>query len=83
MKRWQGGENVVVPSESQHTLTHGFIPDIDYFCPRWRNRTFRPGLRHWFQAGPSGAVVSEFSTRSTDENDLFDDVRIQRLTQVV
>jgi D-lyxose ketol-isomerase len=45
--------------------------------------TLRPGLRHWFQAGPDGAVVSEFSTRSTDENDLFDDVRIQRITQVV
>ena len=45
--------------------------------------TLRPGLRHWFQAGPRGAVVSEFSTRSTDENDRFDDVRIQRLTQVV
>lgn len=44
--------------------------------------TLRPGLRHWFQAGPRGAVVSEFSTRSTDENDLFDDVRIQRITQV-
>lgn len=26
---------------------------------------------HWFQAGEEGCVVSEFSTHSTDENDIF------------
>lgn len=45
--------------------------------------TIYPGTKHWFQAGPKGAVVSEFSTRSTDENDLFSDARIQRITKVV
>jgi len=45
--------------------------------------TIHPGIRHWFQAGPQGAVVSEFSTRSTDENDIFTDPRIQRITKVV
>lgn len=45
--------------------------------------TIHPGTKHWFQAGPKGAVVSEFSTRSTDENDLFTDSRIQRITKVV
>lgn len=34
---------------------------------------------HWFQAGPQGAVISEFSTRSTDEKDIFTDPRIRRV----
>ena len=37
---------------------------------------------HWFQAGDEGAVVSEFSTRSTDEKDVFTDKEIQRITQI-
>ena len=41
--------------------------------------TIPPDTRHWFQAGPEGAVVSEFSTRSRDEFDLFTDPEIQRI----
>jgi len=37
---------------------------------------------HWFQAGDEGAVVSEFSTRSTDEFDIFTDPEIRRTTVV-
>jgi D-lyxose ketol-isomerase len=44
--------------------------------------TLFPDTLHWFQAGPEGAIVSEFSTRSTDENDLFTDPRIKRLPEV-
>ncbi len=40
--------------------------------------TLYPETWHWFQGGPQGAVVSEFSTRSTDENDLFHDPQIKR-----
>ena len=40
--------------------------------------TILPDTPHWFQGGPEGAVVSEFSTRSTDEHDIFSDPRIQR-----
>jgi D-lyxose ketol-isomerase len=45
--------------------------------------TIYPNTRHWFQAGEEGAVVSEFSTRSTDENDIFTDPEIQRATKIV
>ena len=41
-----------------------------------------PDTLHWFRAGAEGAVVSEFSTSSTDENDIFTDPRIQRATLV-
>jgi D-lyxose ketol-isomerase len=44
--------------------------------------TLEPDTPHWFQAGPEGAIVSEFSTRSTDENDIFTDRRIARLPVV-
>jgi D-lyxose ketol-isomerase len=40
--------------------------------------TLPPNTRHWFQAGPAGAIVSEFSSASTDDNDIFTDPRIQR-----
>lgn len=41
--------------------------------------TIYPDTLHWFQAGPQGAVVSEFSTKSTDESDYFTDPRINRI----
>jgi D-lyxose ketol-isomerase len=41
--------------------------------------TIMPNIKHWFQAGDEIAVVTEFSTRSTDENDIFTDPRIVRL----
>lgn len=44
--------------------------------------TLFPNTPHWFQSGPEGAIVSEFSTRSTDEEDLFRDPRIKRLPEV-
>ena len=44
--------------------------------------TLFPNTRHWFQAGPDGAVVSEFSTRSYDEYDIFTDTRIKRLPEI-
>ena len=40
--------------------------------------TIPPDTLHWFQAGDEGAIVSEFSTRSRDETDVFTDARIRR-----
>lgn len=40
--------------------------------------TIMPGVKHWFQGGPDGAVISEFSTRSTDETDQFTDKKLIR-----
>jgi D-lyxose ketol-isomerase len=44
--------------------------------------TLQPDTLHWFQGGPNGAVVSEFSTTSRDEADIFTDPEIQRITQI-
>ncbi len=44
--------------------------------------TLAPGTYHWFQAGPEGAIVSEFSTTSRDEYDIFTDARIVRQPRI-
>ena len=57
----------------------------------WHEIVLRPGEQytiypetwHWFQGGPEGAVVSEFSTRSTDEADIFTDPGIRRAPEVI
>ena len=41
--------------------------------------TIMPGTLHWFAAGAEGAVISEFSTHSTDETDFFTDPEIVRI----
>jgi D-lyxose ketol-isomerase len=62
--------------ESAYTVWHEIIlhPGQQWTIP--------PDTLHWFQAGGEGAVVSEFSTRSTDEYDLFTDPQIRRATVV-
>jgi D-lyxose ketol-isomerase len=52
----------------------------------WHEISLRPGEQftippdtwHWFQAGEHGAIVSEFSSTSTDEGDIFADPRVVR-----
>lgn len=56
-----------------------------YTCNRYillrpgEQYTIAPNTRHWFQAGKAGAVVSEFSSQSRDELDIFTDPRVNRL----
>jgi len=45
--------------------------------------TLMPDTLHWFQAGPEGAVISEFSTKSRDEADIFSDKDIKRMPEVI
>ena len=40
--------------------------------------TIPPDTLHWFRAGNEGAVVSEFSSKSRDDLDVFTDPRIVR-----
>ncbi|MBO7345129.1 MAG: D-lyxose/D-mannose family sugar isomerase [Clostridia bacterium] len=44
--------------------------------------TLYPNTKHWFQAGKDGAIISEFSTKSRDESDVFEDERISRIPEV-
>ena len=62
--------------ESTYTVWHEVVlhPGQQWTIP--------PNTLHWFQAGDEGAVVSEFSTRSRDEFDIFTDPAIRRLPVV-
>jgi len=40
--------------------------------------TIQPNTLHWFQGGKEGAVISEFSTSSNDDTDIFTDPNIIR-----
>ena len=64
------------PFPSTATVFHEVIlkPGMQY--------TIYPDTRHWFQGGPEGAVVSEFSTMSTDETDVFTDPAVERETRI-
>ncbi|MBN1807499.1 MAG: D-lyxose/D-mannose family sugar isomerase [Planctomycetes bacterium] len=77
------GEPAVAPrasappgSKDSYTVWHEVIlrPGDQY--------TLRPQTLHWFQAGPEGAVVSEFSTKSRDDSDIFTDHDVQRTTEI-
>ncbi|OMF34622.1 D-lyxose/D-mannose family sugar isomerase [Paenibacillus sp. FSL H8-0548] len=69
----------VVPPESEasYTVFHEVIllPGEQYTIP--------PNTNHWFQGGPEGAVVSEFSSTSRDELDIFTDPLIARMPIVI
>lgn len=55
----------------------------------WHQIILRPGQQytiesnslHWFQAGDEGAIVSEFSSTSLDETDVFTDPNIRRIPE--
>jgi len=63
-------------NENAYTVFHQIVlkPGEQY--------TLEPDTLHWFQAGPDGAVVSEFSTRSMDETDIFTDLNIRRMPEI-
>lgn len=61
-------------SEPYYTVSHEIeLNSGDQF-------TISSDTLHWFQAGDEGAIVSEFSSPSHDESDIFSDPRIQRST---
>ncbi|MBU1339717.1 MAG: D-lyxose/D-mannose family sugar isomerase [Acidobacteria bacterium] len=64
------------------------VPEIyGRYLTVWKEVVLRPGEQctlppdtlHWFQAGDEGCVVSEFSSTSNDETDIFTDPRVRRL----
>lgn len=67
---------------------HGTLPEMEtsvyheVILNPGEQYTIMPGVKHWFQAGDDGAVISEFSTRSTDETDEFTDKRLVRAPKI-
>ena len=73
-----------VAGEGEREKIQGKIPETDVsvfhevILNPGEQYTIMPETWHWFQAGEDGAVISEFSTRSTDETDQFTDPRLVR-----
>lgn len=60
------------PADGRYTVWHEIV------LRPGDQQTLPPDTPHWFQAGPEGAVVSEFSTQSRDDLDVFTDQDIAR-----
>ena len=77
-----------VEGEGKAEAIHGIIPSTavtvfhEIRLLPGEQYTIMPNTLHWFQAGKDGAVVSEFSTHSTDETDAFTDPAIVRLPEI-
>lgn len=74
------GESTVSPLASPpaedlryYTVFHEVVlhPGEQYTIPE--------NTKHWFKAGEEGAIISEFSSNSEDESDIFTDPRILRV----
>ncbi|MCG1016124.1 D-lyxose/D-mannose family sugar isomerase [Bacillus velezensis] len=64
--------SVLPPEEDKeyYTVWHEIVlePGGQYTIP--------PDTKHWFQAGEEGAVITEMSSTSTDDHDVFTDPHI-------
>ena len=70
-------EGFVVPGKEEvYRLRHEIVLEPG------EQLTFEPYEKHWFQAGPRGAVLYSFSTTVRDGLDGFTDPAIQRVTVV-
>ncbi len=63
-------------------LVHLHVAGQEIVLGPGQQHTVPPDTLHWFQAGDEGAIVSEFSTRSRDDLDVFTDPAIARATLV-
>lgn len=63
-------------------VVHLWVEDRELVLHPGDQFTIPADTLHRFRAGPDGAVVSEFSTASRDELDVFTDPRVRRETVV-
>ncbi|MCX7747287.1 MAG: D-lyxose/D-mannose family sugar isomerase [Clostridia bacterium] len=81
--RW-GKVYLYVPGEPAQNPKARLPKDRESFFTVWHEIELNPGEQytlepdtlHWFQAGLQGAVISEFSTQSRDEFDIYTDPKI-------
>ena len=85
--RW-GEVYLYVPGEPVENPKAKLEARKEYFTV-WHEIVLKPGDQftippdtwHWFQAGDKGAIVSEFSSQSIDEKDVFTDPDIVRVPE--
>lgn len=62
--------------EGVYTVRHEIV------LKKGEQYTLPPNTKHWFQAGPEGAIVSEFSSYSEDGTDVYTDPAITRFATI-
>ena len=88
--RW-GEVYLYVPGEPTKNPKAKLPEDRKKYFTVWHEIILKPGQQytippntlHWFQAGKDGAIVSEFSSQSIDETDVFTDPDIKRIPEIV
>lgn len=88
--RW-GKVYLYIPGEATKN-PFGKIPlDKKQYFTAWKEIKLSPGEQyticqdtlHWFRGGEEGAIISEFSTKSVDEKDIFTDPYIDRIPKII
>jgi D-lyxose ketol-isomerase len=87
--RW-GEVYLYIPGEAVENHRARVPEDFRQHCTVWNEIVLHPGEQytlaegtlHWFQGGPEGAIISEFSTTSRDEYDIFTDPEIKRVAEI-
>ncbi len=87
--RW-GRVYLYVPGKPTENPLGRIPEDKKEFFTVWHEIVLSPGEQytlesntlHWFQGGPDGVVISEFSTTSRDEYDIWTDPEIKRIPEV-
>ncbi len=88
--RW-GKVYLYVPGEPTKNLFGKLPLDKKRYFTVWKEVVLNPGEQytiypntlHWFQGGEEGAIVSEFSTKSVDEKDVYTDPYIDRIPKLI
>lgn len=88
--RW-GKVYLYVPGEPTKNPFGKLALDKKQYFTVWKEVVLNPGEQytiypntlHWFQGGEEGAIVSEFSTKSVDEKDVYTDPYIDRIPKLI
>ncbi len=76
------GQSTPNPSAEPPECEQYYTADHEIHLMSGQQYTISPDTRHWFKAGEDGAVISEFSSRSIDEKDVFTDPAIDRMANI-
>lgn len=78
----EGEENENIQAVKPKDAEQYFTAAHEIILHAGEQYTMQPDTKHWFQAGKEGAVISEFSTQSMDEYDIFTDPAVERMPVV-
>lgn len=76
------GEQTAEPAAFPPMREEHYTAEHEIHLEPGEQHTIPPDTNHWFMAGNEGAVISEFSSMSVDEKDVFTDPAIDRMANL-